>query len=113
MAQSEQSIAISKRFFQALRELISGGVLKGKQTFTRKYGINRWNLNKIEAHPETTALPIAWLSYLIVDFDVSAEWLMTGRGGMFSGLRAFKKEDPESKVEANKKKAAPKKKADK
>lgn len=90
MAQSPESIAITKRFFEVLRDLIEAGVLHGKKTFTDKYDIGRWNFNKVEKDPESLSVQLSWLAALINDYDVSAEWLMTGRGGKFSGLKTLK-----------------------
>lgn len=47
------------------------------------YGINRWNLNTLEKNPEKDIFQVAWLTYLVKDFDISSQWLLTGRGDMF------------------------------
>lgn len=89
MAQTPESVAITKRFFEAMYEIITIRSMRGKQTFTNENDINRWHLITIEKNPETNSLPMHWLSLLIDKYDVSAEWLMTGRGGMFSSLKAI------------------------
>lgn len=38
----------STPFFEALYRLKDDGKIRGKQTFTREFDINRWNLNKLE-----------------------------------------------------------------
>lgn len=43
--QTEDSQKVIDRFFQALYYLKQTKVIRGKQTFTARYGINRWNLN--------------------------------------------------------------------
>lgn len=80
--QSEESQKIAKRFFEALYALKNMKVIRGKQSFTRRYEINRWNLNSLEKDLSRDILQMAWLAYLINDYGISAEWLMTGRGEM-------------------------------
>jgi hypothetical protein len=81
--QTEESQKIVKRFFEALYALKEKKVIRGKQTFTNKYGINRWNFNKLEKSPERDIMQMSWLAYLVSDYGVSSEWLLTGRGEMF------------------------------
>ena len=46
--QTEDSQKVVRRFFEALYRLKDDGKIRGKQTFTREFDINRWNLNKLE-----------------------------------------------------------------
>ncbi len=75
---------VTARFFEALNALKERGLIRGKQTFTDCYGINRWNLNSVQKGGQTQkyAQP-AWLSYLVRDCGVSGTWLLTGEGEMF------------------------------
>lgn len=72
-----------RRFFQALYALKDAGRIRGKKTFTDKYGINRWNFNTLEKDLSRDIFQTAWLTYLVRDYGVSASWLLTGRGGIF------------------------------
>lgn len=82
--QTAESQEIVKRFFTALYALKERKIIRGKQTFTRRYGINRWNMNTLEKQPERDMFQVAWLTYLVRDYGVSPLWLLTGGGEMFS-----------------------------
>lgn len=86
--QTKDSQEIVKRFFQALQYLKEQKVIRGKQTFTTKFGINRWNLNSLEKDPSRDIFQAAWLTYLVNEYGVSPTWLLTGRGDILK----FKKE---------------------
>jgi hypothetical protein len=90
--QSEDSQKVIKRFFEAIYALKLKKVIRGKQTFTNRYGINRWNFNTVEKKPNSGMVEIAWLSHLIADYNVSARWLMTGQGEMFVSDEIAKQE---------------------
>ncbi len=79
----DDSIQISKRFFEALDALIVRGDLRGKKTFTDKYRINRWNLIETRNDPEKQSVRMVWIAYLARDYGVSSHWILTGRGEMF------------------------------
>jgi hypothetical protein len=82
--QNEASQKIVERFFEALFDLKERKVIRGKQTFTRRYGINNRNFWLLEQDKSRDILQLAWISYLVRDFDVSAEWIMTGQGKMYT-----------------------------
>lgn len=80
--QTEDSQVIVRRFFQALQYLKEQKIIRGKQTFTREFGINRWNMNTLEKEPSRDIFQAAWLTYLVTEYGVSADWLLTGRGSI-------------------------------
>ncbi len=83
--QTEESIKITQRFFTVLYELKKRRVIRGKQTFTDRYNINRWNLNALEKGQGTVkSVQLDWLVYLVRDYGVSARWLLTGEGKIFT-----------------------------
>lgn len=83
MASSNEEIV--KRFFEAIQKLKSDKIIRGKKTFTDKYGINRWNFNTLEKEPKRAIFQPEWLSFLVSDYGVSAGWLLTGEGGFYDG----------------------------
>ena len=82
--QTEQGVKIVARFFEALDTLIAKKVIRGKKTFTTKYGINRGSFYRLEKDKSRDILQLEWLAGLITDYNVSADWLLTGRGSMFT-----------------------------
>lgn len=82
--QTKTSQIIVRRFFEAVRELKSRKVIRGVQTFTTKYGINKRNFYTCEKQPERDMFQVAWLGYLVSDYGISADWLLTGEGDLFS-----------------------------
>lgn len=81
--QTTDSQRIVKRFFEALQRLKNDRKIRGKQTFTREHEINRWNMNTLEKDPSRDIFQAAWLTYLVEDYGVSAQWLLTGRGNFY------------------------------
>lgn len=85
--QTTESQEVIRRFFQALYALKEKRVIRGKQTFTKRYGINRWNMNTLEKEPERDIFQTAWLTYLVRDYGLSSRWLLTGQGDMFAAQK--------------------------
>lgn len=79
---------ITARFFTALEILIANKQIRGKQTFCRRYDINRRNLYQLERDPSRKIFQPAWLSHLVIDFGFSADWLLTGNEPKFSSKNA-------------------------
>ncbi len=82
--QTADSQLIVKRFFEALQRLKDDKKMRGKQTFTRKHDINRWNMNTLEKDPSRDIFQSAWLSYLVKDYNVSPKWLLLGEGDFYA-----------------------------
>ena len=80
---NKDGIAITERFFQAIELLKMQRKIRGLQTYTREYNINRWNLVSTRNKPDRSVLKLEYLVPLVRDFGVSAEWLLTGRGAIF------------------------------
>lgn len=78
--QSEHSQAIVSRFYEAIARLKQERRIRGVQTFTRRYGINRWNFITCGKNPRSDIFQVAWLEYLVRDYGVSPYWLLLGEG---------------------------------
>lgn len=81
--QTTDSQQVIRRFFEALQRLKADKKIRGKQTFTNRHGINRWNMNTLEKDPGRDIFQAAWLTYLVQDYGVSPEWLLTGLGDFY------------------------------
>lgn len=84
---SPDGVAITKRFFLAIDVLITQKKIRGLNTFTTMYGINYWNLCTLRNDPSIRVLKPEFLAYLVRDFGISAEWLLTGVGSMFNEIQ--------------------------
>lgn len=90
--QTPDSQKIINRFFQALYFLKAQHIIRGKQTFTTKFEINRWNMNTLEKDMTRDIFQPAWLTYLVEEYNISAEWLLTGRGEIMERSKKTKGE---------------------
>lgn len=81
MTQEEQNMIVG-RFFEALAWLKESRQIRGVKTFTDRYGINRRSLRRLQVNPSTNDFKAAWLTYLVTDYGINAQWLLTGEGQM-------------------------------
>lgn len=82
MNEPDECLEVTKRFFEALDMLREQKRMRGMQTFTRQYGENYWNFTT--SRKEGKRIKQEWLTYLVRDYDVSAKWLLTGEGSVFT-----------------------------
>ncbi len=81
--QSEHSKEIVCRFFAAIERLKEERVIRGVQTFTNRYGINRWNFITCSRDHARNIFQVAWLAYLVRDYNVNPTWLLLGEGDFY------------------------------
>lgn len=74
----EETNTIISRFCEAIDYLKETKQIRGLQTFTRRYGIPRTTLY----HATAETFKAAWLVYLVRDYGINANWLLTGEGKM-------------------------------
>ena len=82
MNEPQECIDITGRFFEALEMIKDQKRIRGMKTFADLYGENQrtfWVIRK-----ECKRIKQEWLTYLVRDFNVSALWLLTGKGKMFT-----------------------------
>ena len=80
---SKEGIAVTNRFFEAIDMLKAQKKIRGLQTFTRRYDINRWNLNTVKQNPDKSVLKPECIVYLVRDYGISSDWILLGKGNMF------------------------------
>ncbi len=74
---------ILERFFQAVDILIQVKAIRGINTFTTKYNIDRRNFLGNKKDLSRQFFQPAWLYYLNRDYGVSLEWLINDVGKVF------------------------------
>lgn len=73
------------RFFEAMNYLKQNKVVHGLSTITSELGIDRRNLYKVKQEPDSRSLHLSWLTGLVVKYNVSPRWLLTGEGNIIDG----------------------------
>lgn len=68
------------RFFEALEYLKRKKVVHGISAITDCLGIDRRNLYKVKRDPDNRSLRLSWLTGLVINYHISARWLLTGKG---------------------------------
>lgn len=82
--QSPQSQQISLRFAEAWKQVSVGwGV---KRQFFIKYGIDGGNFSRAIRNAENHKLDAYWIAAVVEEFNVSAHWILTGKGDMIPTL---------------------------
>jgi len=70
---------ITDRWFQAYDDLRMTGRVT-QRGICRELGVDRRNFCQQEKDHSRRILRVEWLSYLVLNYGCSADWLLTGRG---------------------------------
>lgn len=76
------SISVTDRFFEAFNELLRLERLS-RNRFCQDMQVDRRNFSKQKLDHSRRIINAEWLTYLVIEHKVSADWLLTGRGWMF------------------------------
>jgi hypothetical protein len=74
---------IQSRFFKALNTLIRQEKIHTLNSFCLKYGLHKSKYYELRDGGHYKFIDIDALNYLVKDYGVSADWLITGKGKMF------------------------------
>lgn len=76
---------IINRFFAAINRLADEKVIRGLNTFTERYHLNRRNIIKIrkDVKGHSGMFRASWVMFLARDYMVSPTWLLLGDGAFY------------------------------
>lgn len=83
MSVSQQGVEITNRFFLAIDILKGLGKIKSLRQITEMYGLNYGNTHKMMTCPQAHILKPELIAKLSLDFNISVEWILLGKGAMF------------------------------
>lgn len=78
--QTIDPIEISTRFSEAWNTATTKRGSKNK--FFEKYGIDKRNFYRALREMDKHNIDVSWIAAVVIEFEVSADWILTGRGEM-------------------------------
>lgn len=86
--QTIDSIEILLRFTEAWN---TATVKRGsKNAFFEKYGIDKRNFYRALREMDNHTVDVSWIAAVVIEFNVSADWILTGRGNMIGNDQTCK-----------------------
>lgn len=76
------NLDIKKRFYEAFDKLAEMGMLSSKTAFFAEYKVEKNNFNKAR-YMDNRRIDVRLLGIIVEKYNVSAYWLLTGKGKMF------------------------------
>ena len=91
---SKVQLEFNKRFFQALQDLIALGKIETIKDFAHAAGVvyNRYtemdrDFRQGGERSRYRTVEMEMIHELVVNYDINADWLITGRGKMFNKVK--------------------------
>ena len=84
MSVSQQGQEITARFFLAIDTLKNQGKLRSMRQFTQMYNLNYGNFYILKTKSHIYTLKPELIACLCKDFGISTEWILLGKGNLFS-----------------------------
>lgn len=78
--QTIDPIEITLRFSEAWNTATAKRGSKNK--FFEKYGIDKRNFYRALREMDKHNIDVSWIAAVVIEFEVSADWILTGRGEM-------------------------------
>ena len=81
---TDETKAIMLRFFEAVDMIIAQKKIRGIQTYCNLTGIDRRHYYGQKKEISRGWFQMSWMLPLIKEFNVSSDWLLLGKRGMFA-----------------------------
>jgi len=90
-------IAINERVIEAINAILSSGLALNKADLAEKFGIKPAKFSEILNKRMKAGMDI--IQNLCIDYDISADWLITGEGSMYRSPAVMNEAPPPDRDE--------------